>query len=102
MPTMVQVTACEYDVQEMKALDPETKQPVMLRVLILADPVEGIPRHYIFPEGAANEIGKMLQGEKPADLVVAQPGDIPAPGPNGKPPGAAQPPPTAGRGRPHR
>jgi hypothetical protein len=72
----IQVHSAQYDVQELKARDAENK-PLIVRVLILKDPVTGIPIHFPFPEAEAEKLAKLLQGEKAADLVVASPGDIP-------------------------
>ena len=75
----VQIHAAEYDVQEIKARKPpeEGGGPLAIRVLMLRDPNTGIPIHYPFPVDEAEKLGRLLQGEKAPDLVVASPADVP-------------------------
>ena len=76
MTKITQIIDAQYDVAAGKTSDGKP-----LRVLVLAEPVSGEQFHVPLLEDNAQELGAMLQGKQPADLVVAQPGAVP-PHPN--------------------
>lgn len=83
MPITVQVQGAQYDVSELPARDPDTGQEFTLRIMVVRDPQTGITVHVPLPEKDAEQLGDLLQGKKPPDLVVARPDQMPPAPPGG-------------------